>query len=81
MPAFPHMRENNVRKGFLEDEQFHAMMADAELWFRALVECGRTYGWRVSELLGLKVEQIDLTQKVIRLEPGLRRTTMGAKCS
>jgi integrase len=77
MPAFPHMRENNVRKGFLEDEQFHAMMADAELWFRGLVECGRTYGWRVSELLGLKVEQIDLTQKVIRLEPGTTKNNDG----
>jgi integrase len=77
MPAFPHMRENNVRKGFLEDEQFHAMMVDAELWFRGLVECGRTYGWRVSELLGLKVEQIDLTQKVIRLEPGTTKNNDG----
>jgi integrase len=77
MPTFPHMRENNVRKGFLEDEQFHAMIADAELWFRALVECGRTYGWRVSELLGLKVEQIDLAQKVIRLEPGTTKNSDG----
>jgi integrase len=53
------------------------MMADAELWFRGLVECGRTYGWRVSELLGLKVEQIDLTQKVIRLEPGTTKNNDG----
>ena len=77
MPAFPHMRENNVRKGFLEDEQFHALVADAELWFRALVECGRTYGWRISELLGLKAEQIDLIQKVIRLEPGTTKNSDG----
>ena len=31
MPAFPHLRENNVRKGFLEDSQLHALVADAEL--------------------------------------------------
>jgi hypothetical protein len=37
MPAFPHLRENNVRKGFLEDAKLHALLADAELWFRALV--------------------------------------------
>jgi len=52
-------------------------VADAELWFRALVECGRTYGWRVSELLGLRVEQVDLVQKVIRLEPGTTKNSDG----
>ena len=77
MPSFPHMKENNVRKGFLEDEQFRALVADAELWFRALVECGRCYGWRVSELLGMKVEQVDLVQKVIRLEPGTTKNSDG----
>jgi integrase len=77
MPSFPHMRENNVRKGFLEDEQFRALVADGELWFRALVECGRTYGWRVSELIGMRVEQVDLVQKVIRLEPGTTKNSDG----
>jgi integrase len=71
------MKENNVRRGFLEDEQFRALVADAELWFRALVECGRCYGWRVSELLGMKVEQVDLVQKVIRLEPGTTKNSDG----
>ena len=77
MPAFPHLRENNVRKGFLEDGQLQALTHDAELWFRALVECGRTYGWRVSELRGLKVEQVDLVQQVIRLEPGTTKNSDG----
>jgi integrase len=77
MPSFPHMKENNVRKGFLEDEQFRALVTDAELWFRALVECGRTYGWRVSELIGMRVEQVDLVQKVIRLEPGTTKNNDG----
>ena len=77
MPAFPHLKENNVRKGFLEDEQLHKLIANAELWFRALVECGRTYGWRVSELLNMRVEQVDLVQKVIRLEPGTTKNNDG----
>jgi hypothetical protein len=37
MPAFPHLRESNVRKGFLEDSQLHAQGQDAEQWFPALV--------------------------------------------
>jgi len=77
MPAFPHLRENNVRKGFLEDAQFHVLVQDAELWFRALVECGRTYGWRVSELVNMRVEQADIAQQVIRLEPGTTKNSDG----
>ncbi|MBB5066102.1 tyrosine-type recombinase/integrase [Granulicella mallensis] len=77
MPHFPHLRENNVRKGFLEDSQYNKLVAGTELWFRALVECGRTYGWRISELLTMKVGQIDLLQRVIRLDPGTTKNSDG----
>lgn len=77
MPAFPHLKENNVRKGFLDDSQYRTLVDGAELWFRALVECGRTYGWRVSELLNLRVKQVDLAQRAIRLEPGTTKNTDG----
>lgn len=77
VPAFPHLTENNVRKGFLDDGQYRKLVDGAELWFRTLVECGRTYGWRVSELLNLRVSQVDLAQRVIRLEPGTTKNTDG----
>ena len=77
LPYFPHLKENNVRKGFLEDSQFRRLVEGSELWFRALVECGRTYGWRVSELLNMRVAQIDLAQRTIRLEPGTTKNTDG----
>jgi integrase len=48
-----------------------------DLWFRTLVECGRTFGWRVSELVGMKVEQVDLVQRVIRLAPGTTKNSEG----
>jgi len=41
------------------------------------VECGRTYGWRVSELLGMRVGQADLMQRVMRLEPGTTKNSEG----
>jgi integrase len=70
-PKFPKLAENNIRKGFLEDGQYRKLIEYcAELWFRSLVECGRTYGWRVSELLTMRVNQVDVAQRVIRLEPG-----------
>lgn len=77
LPAFPKLKENNVRQGFLEDGHFRKLVEGAELWFRALIECGRTYGWRVSELLGLHVRQVDLAQRVIRLEPGTTKNSEG----
>lgn len=77
LPGFPKLKENNVRKGFLEDAQFRTLVEGAELWFRTLVESGRTYGWRVSELLGLRVHQADLAQRVIRLEPGTTKNSEG----
>ena len=77
MPAFPHLKEDNVRKGFLDDAQYRKLVEGTELWFRALVECGRTYGWRVSELLNLRVSQIDLAQRALRLEPGTTKNTDG----
>jgi integrase len=77
MPHFPHLRENNVRKGFLEDSQYTKLVAGTELWFRTIVECGRTYGWRISELRTMKVGQIDLAQRVIRLDPGTTKNSDG----
>jgi integrase len=69
VPVFPHLKEGAARKGFLED---HRAITNAcpELWFRAMVECGRTYGWRVSELQGLRVRQVDLAARTIRLDAG-----------
>lgn len=77
MPNFPHLRENNVRTGLLEDSQFRKLVEGSELWFRALAECGRIYGWRVSELLNMSVSQVDLAQRTIRLEPGTTKNSDG----
>ena len=78
LPRFPHLAENNTRKGFLEDGQFERIVSHCpELWFRGLVECGRTYGWRVAELLNLRVHQVDVKERVIRLEPGTTKNDDG----
>lgn len=77
-PAFPLLEENNVRTGFLEDCEYRKLVeANPELWFRALVELGRTYGWRVGELLGLRAKQVDLLARTIRLEPGTTKNKDG----
>jgi integrase len=81
-PRFPRLTENNVRKGFLEDAQYESLLvACPELWFQALVEIGSTYGWRVGELLNLKVHQIDIVHRTIRLHPGTTKNKEGREVS
>jgi len=78
LPKFPKLAEDNVRKGFLEDAQYEKLIAYCpDAWFRALVEMGRTYGWRISELVGLKVKQVDIDERIIRLEPGTTKNKEG----
>src|SRR5208337_4991798 len=48
-----------------------------DLWFCALVEMGRTYGWRISELINLQVKQVDVDERTIRLEPGTTKNKDG----
>jgi integrase len=66
------------RPTYLEDGQYRKLIEFCpELWFRSLVEVGRTYGWRVSELLSMRVSQIDLFSRTIRLEPGTTKNDDG----
>jgi len=71
-------RRCRYKNQILEDGQYRKLIESCpDLWFRSLVECGRTYGWRVSELLFMRVNQLDVTQRVIRLEPGTTKNRDG----
>jgi integrase len=70
VPHFPMLRENNTRTGFPEDRQYQNLVEGAELWLPALIECGSTVGWRHEELISLRVKQVDLDRRILRLEPG-----------
>jgi integrase len=48
-----------------------------DLWFRSIVEIGRTYGWRVSEVKNMRVNQVDLIQRTISLHPGTTKNRDG----
>lgn len=82
LPKIPRLREDNVRTGFLEDGQYRKLVEYCpELWFRAMVEVGRTYGWRVSEVKNMRVSQLDLLHRTIRLEPGTTKNREGREVS
>ena len=78
VPHFPMLQENNVRKGFVEDADFERLVATAnEPWLRTFLELAFTYGWRRGELLGLRVRQVNLNQRTIRLDPGTTKNREG----
>jgi integrase len=70
IPIFPHLKEAPPRKGFLEDSAYRKLVDGSPVWFRVVVEVGRKFAWRVSEVLNLRVEQIDLFGRTIRLHAG-----------
>jgi len=82
VPKFPRLAENNIRTGFLEDGRFERIVSYCpELWFRAIVEVGTTYGWRIGELLQLRLRQVDLIARVIRRDPGTTKNRDGREVS
>jgi integrase len=82
VPIFPRLTENNIRTGFLSDEQYHKLAAQCpELWLRAALEVARKYCWRRQEVMGMRVSQIDLANRTIRLEPGTTKNREGREVS
>ncbi len=82
VPKFPKRlsEKDNVRKGFLEPDQYHLLATKCSavgLWMRAVFEVGHTFGWRHSEIVNLKVGQIDLINRMIRLHPGETKNNEG----
>lgn len=82
LPNFPHLQEDNVRKGFVEDEQYARLTAAvSELWLRAIIEIAHTYGWRREEILNLRVRQVDVSEGIIRLDPGSTKNRDGREAT
>ena len=78
LPKFPHLKEDNVRLGFVEPHEYDKMAAAAtELWLRAIIETFFTYGWRKSEVVRMRVSQVDFKANVIRLEVGTTKNGEG----
>lgn len=79
-PYFPMLQERNVRKGFVKDAQYAELAAATGkigVWLRALFELGYTYGWRKGELLALKVGQVDMSERTVRLNAGETKNDEG----
>jgi integrase len=69
VPKFPEkLQEPAPRKGFLIDSQYDALQANCPYpWLRALMAIAYNFGFRKPQLLGLRVDQIDLEARTISL--------------
>jgi integrase len=78
VPDFPHLTENNVRTGFLEDREYAALTAHcSELWMRLFLEIAYSFAWRKSEILNLRVTNVSLATRTIRLDVGATKSGEG----
>lgn len=70
VPAFPErLKEAAPRKGFITDAEYKTLAGNAkDLWLRTLIACAYSFGFRKSELLNLRVRQVDLVDRWIRLD-------------
>jgi integrase len=62
VPMFPkRLKESKPRQGFIGDPEYALLQTNArDLWLRTFVALGYYYGFRKSEMLGLKVRNVDL---------------------
>jgi integrase len=80
VPRFPHLKEPAPRSGFVEEAEYRKLVAvlpATELWLRALLATAYTFGFRKGELLNLRVRQISLVDRTIRLNPGTTKSGEG----
>lgn len=79
VPRFPpRLREPNPRSGFITQEQYLALQSKIKYqWLRALFAVAYTYGFRKSELVSLRVSQVDLKARTIHLLPGTTKNDKG----
>lgn len=72
IPAFPaRLKEAPPRSGFVGDSQYRALQDEPlELWLQAFLAVAYKFGLRRGELLSLRVGQVDLKERVIRLNAG-----------
>lgn len=70
LPHISKLKENNVRKGFFEREQYNAIRKHLPEWVKPVTDFAFITGWRKSEILGLQWKQVDFKAGNVRLEPG-----------
>jgi len=70
IPMFPKkLKEPKPRQGFVEESQYKILSKNADqLWLRTFLALGFNFGWRKSEMLNLRVRNVNLLEDWVALE-------------
>jgi integrase len=71
------LEEDNVRTGFFEHGEFVAFRNALPDYFKPVVTFAYYTGWRKQEILSLKWNQVDLSMRTVRLNPGSTKNGAG----
>jgi integrase len=77
IPYIPMLKESNVRKGFFESSEYKALKDALPEELKPVITFGYHSGWRISEILGLTWDRIDLHEGIARLDPGETKNEEG----
>ncbi len=69
-PAFARLRESASRSGFFSRAEYRAILAVLPAYAATAVAFAYYTGCRKGEILGLRWDQVDLAERVVRLNPG-----------
>jgi len=76
-PHIPMLREDNIRVGFFEREQFESVRAELPAYAQPLVTFMYLTGWRRSEVTSLEWRQVDFKAGTVTLDPGTTKNDEG----
>jgi integrase len=77
-PHIPMLKENNVRTGFFEGDQFETVRRHLPDEIQPIVTFAYITGWRTrSEVLPLQWPQVDFQAGIVRLDPGTTKNSEG----
>ncbi|MBU1742069.1 MAG: site-specific integrase, partial [Proteobacteria bacterium] len=77
VPYIPMLKEDNIRKGFFEADEFLALRANLPPELRGPATFAYKVGWRRGEIFNLKWSAVDLDQGTVRLEAGETKSGEG----
>jgi integrase len=77
IPHIPMLKENNIRKGFFEHDQYQTLIDTLPPYIRPIAGFAYRTGWRKSEILNLTWDRIDFKENVVRLEAGETKNSEG----
>ena len=70
LPTISLTKENNVRKGFLDHNQYRELRAALPEYARSVLVAMYYTGMRIGEVLAIQWDQVEIAEREIRLEPG-----------